>query len=107
MSISSICLLSCKKDSTKTLETFKGDGFIYTDGSLFSGGVGWYFAESRIGQWKSMPIKESQLAAEFRNITVTDSIAVTVSLRQTKIPVGCDCPPGSVYFYDIISIKKR
>jgi len=103
----SICFLSCKKDSTKTLETYNGDGFIYTDGSLFSGGVGWYFAESRVGQWKAFPIEEAELSAEFKNITVADSIAVTVSLRQTKLPVGCDCVPGTVYFYDVISIRKR
>ena len=105
--ISSICFLGCKKDNTKTLETFSGDGFIYTDGSLFSGGVGWYFAKSRVGQWKALPLKESQLTAEFKNITVADSIAVTVSLTETKTPVSCDCVPGSVYFYDIISIRKR
>ena len=103
----SICFLGCKKDSTKTLETYNGDGFIYTDGSLFSGGIGWYFAESRFGQWKALPLKESQLSTEFKNITVADSIAVTVSLRQTKLPVGCDCVPGAFYYYNIISIRKR
>jgi hypothetical protein len=102
-----ICFLGCKKDGTKTLETYNGDGFIYTDGSLFSGGLGWYFAESRFGQWKAFPIKEVELSAEFKNITVADSIAVKVSLRQTKIPVGCDCATGTVYFYDIISIRTR
>ena len=102
-----ICLLSCKKDGTKTLETYNGDGFIYTDGSLFSGGMGWYFAESRDGQWKAFPIQEVELSAEFKNITVADSMAVTVSLWQTKLPVGCDCAPETVYFYDVISIRKR
>ncbi len=105
--MSSVCFLGCKKDNNKTFEVFNGDGFIYTDGSLLAGGVGWYFAESRVGQWKALPLKESELAAEFRNITVADSISVTVSLRQTKTPVSCDCVPGTYFFYDIISIRKR
>jgi hypothetical protein len=103
----SICLLSCKKDSTKTFATFDGDGFIYTDGSLFSGGVGWYFAESRVSQWKVFPLKDSQLPAEFKNITVADSIAVRISLKETKSPVSCDCAPGIYFYYNIISIRKR
>lgn len=102
-----ICFLGCKKDSTATFKTFNGDGFIYADGSAFgAGGIGWYFAESRVGEWKALPLKESQLPAEFKNITIADSIAVTVSLRQTKIPVSCDCVPGAYYYYDIISIRK-
>ena len=101
-----ICFLSCKKDTTAT---FIGDGFIYTDGnpSVVAGGIGWYFAESKVGQWKALPLKESQLPTEFKNITVTDSIAVTVFLTQTKTPVGCDCVPGVYYYYNILSIKKR
>ena len=104
-----ICSLGCKKDSTVTFKTFNSDGFIYTDGNpaVVAGGIGWYFAESRVGAWKALPLKESQLPAEFKSITVTDSIAVTVSLRQTKTPVGCDCVPGVYYYYDIISIKNR
>lgn len=103
----SICFLGCKKDGTKTPETYNGDGFIYTDGSLFSGGIGWYFAESRFGQWKAFPIKEAELSAEFKNITIADSIAVTISLEKTKAPVSCDCVPGVYYYYDIISIRQR
>jgi hypothetical protein len=105
----SICFLSCKKDNTETFETFNGDGFIYTDGNpaVWRGGIGWYFAESRDGQWKTFPLKDSQLPAEYKNITVADSIAVTVSLRETKAPVGCDCPAGIYYYYDILSISKR
>ena len=101
-----ICFLGCKKENTAT---FIGDGFIYTDGnpSVVAGGIGWYFAESRVGQWKALPLKESQLPIEFKNIIVTDSIAVTVSLTQTKTPVSCDCVPGVYYYYNILSIKKR
>ena len=103
----SICFLGCKKDSTVPARTFSGNGFIYTDGSEFSGGIGWYFAESRSGQWEALPLKDSQLPTEYKNITIADSIAVTVSLRQTKAPVGCDCPPGFFYYYDILAINKR
>lgn len=105
----SICFLGCKKDSTKTLETFKRDGFIYTDGNpaVIAGGIGWYFAEARVGEWKALPLKESQLPAEFKNITVADSIAVSVSLEETKSPVSCDCAPGVYFYYNIISIRKR
>lgn len=104
----SICFLSCKKDSTVTFETFNGDGFIYTDGSAFgAGGIGWYFAESRFGEWKALPLKGSQLPIEFKNITVADLIAVTVSLTETKTPVGCDCVPGFYFYYNILSIRKR
>lgn len=103
-----ICFFSCKKNSAKTLETYSGNGFIYTDGdpSVFAGGIGWYFAESRLGQWKAFPLKGSQLPAEYKNITVSDSIAVTVSLTKTNTAVGCDCPPG-VFYYNILSIRKR
>jgi hypothetical protein len=103
----SISFLGCKKDNKEAFETFNGDGFIYTDGSLFSGGVGWYFAESRLGEWRHFPIREAQLPAEFKNITVSDSIAVSVSLEETKSPVGCDCAPGVYFYYNIISIRKR
>ena len=101
-----ICFLGCKKDTTAT---FSGNGFIYTDGnpSVVAGGIGWYFAESRDGQWKALPLKESQLPVEFKNITTSDSIAVTVSLTQTKTPVSCDCVPGVYFYYNILSIKKR
>ena len=104
----SICFFGCKKDSTVPVKTFNGDGFIYTDGipAVWIGGIGWYFAETRSDPSKVLPLKDSQLPAEFKNITVADSIAVTVSLSQTKAAVGCDCVPG-VYYYDILSISKR
>jgi hypothetical protein len=109
LGIISVCLLGCKKDNTKTFETFSGAGFVYTDGdpAVFAGGIGWYFAESRVGEWKVFPLKDSQLPAEFKNITATDSIAVTVSLEETKTPVGCDCVAGVYFYYNIISITKR
>jgi hypothetical protein len=105
----SVCILGCKKDRTKTFEAFGSDGFIYTDGnpSVIAGGIGWYFAESRVGEWKAFPLKESQLPAEFKNITVADSIAVTVSLEETKTPVSCDCVAGAYFYYYILSIRKR
>lgn len=106
--LTSICFLGCKKESTVPIKTFNGDGFIYTDGSEFgAGGIGWYFAETRSDPSKVFPLKESQLAAEFKSITSSDSIAVTVSLRETKAAVGCDCPAGVYYYSDIISISKR
>lgn len=109
LGIISICFLGCKKESIGTFQNFNGNGFIYTDGDpgVWIGGIGWYFAESRVGQWKTFPLKESQLPAEFKNITIADSIPVTVSLRETKAPVGCDCPAGIYYYYDILSIRKR
>jgi hypothetical protein len=108
----SICFLGCKKEETTV--TFNGDGFIYNDGSEFAGGVGWYFAESRTGQWNALALKESQLLAEYKNITIADSIAVTVSIEKTKTSASCDCAPGSIsyrserdnflfYFYSLIS----
>ena len=100
-----ISFLGCKKEATPV--TFNGNGFIYTDGSAFVGGIGWYFAESRSGEWKALPLKESQLPTEYKNITTADSIAVTVSLEKTKTPASCDCVPGSLYLYNIISIRKR
>lgn len=100
-----ISFLGCRKEATPV--TFNGNGFIYTDGSAFFGGIGWYFAESRSGEWKALPLKESQLPAEYKNITVADSIAVTVSLEKTKTPASCDCVAGSIFVYDIISIRKR
>ena len=105
----SISLLGCKKDSKETFETFSSDGFIYTDGNpaVVAGGIGWYFAKSRVGEWKALSLKESQLPAEFKTITVVDSIAVSVSLEETKLPVGCDCAPGVYFYYNIISIRKR
>ncbi len=109
-SIACICFFSCKKETVKdTAVPYTGDGFIYTDGNpaLVAGGVGWYFAESRVGSWKALPLKESQLPIDYKNITVADSIAVTVSLKETKSPVSCDCAPGAYYYFDIISIKKR
>lgn len=104
--MSAICFLGCKKENTTT---FNGDGFIYTDGdpSVVAGGIGWYFAESRDGQGKALPLKESQLPIEYKNITVADSIAVTVSLTKTKTPVGCDCVSGFYFYYNILSIRKR
>ena len=109
LGIISICFLGCKKDSTAPVKTFNGDGFIYTDGNpaVWIGGIGWYFAETRSDPSKAFPLKDSQLPTEYKNITVADSIAVTVSLRETKAAVGCDCPEGIYYYYDIISIKKR
>ena len=100
-----ICFFGCKKEETTV--TFNGDGFIYNDGSPFVGGVVWYFAESRIGEWKIFALKESQLPAEYKNITLADSIAVTISLEKTKTPTGCDCRQGSIYIYNILSIRKR
>ncbi len=105
--LTSICFFGCKKNSTLPVKTFNGDGFIYTDGSEFgAGGIGWYFAETRSEPSEIFPLKESQLSAEFKPSTSADSIAVTVSLRETKATVSCDCPPG-VYYYDILSIRKR
>jgi hypothetical protein len=105
----SISLLGCKKDRAKSFETLGLKGFIYSDGNpaVITGGLGWYFAESRIAEWKAFPLKESQLSAEFKNITVADSIAVTVSLEETKTPVSCDCVAGAYFYYNILSIKKR
>ena len=100
-----ICLLGCKKEETTI--TFNGDGFLYNDGNAFVGGIGWYFAESRTGEWKTLALKESQLPAEYKNITVADSMAVTVSLEKTTTPANCDCIPGSIYIYNILSIRKR
>jgi hypothetical protein len=105
LGLMAISLFGCKKEEATV--TFNGDGFIYYDGSPFTGGVGWYFAESRTGQWKALPLKESQLPADYKNITVADSIAVTVSLEKTKTPASCDCVAGSIYLYDILSIRKR
>ncbi len=104
--IFSICFFGCKKDHPST---FNGDGFIYTDGdpAVVAGGIGWYFAESRVGSWEALPLKESELPADYKNITVADSTAVSVYLEKTKIPVGCDCVPGVYYYYHIVSIKKR
>jgi hypothetical protein len=107
LSLMAICFFGCKKEETAV--TFNGDGFIFTDGDprLVAGGIGWYFAESRTGQWNALALKESQLPAEYKNITVADSIAVTVSLEKTKTPASCDCAPGSIFIYDILSIRKR
>ena len=106
--IFSICFSSCKKDRDNP-PFFKGDGFIYTDGdpAVVAGGIGWFFAESRVGSWKALPLQESELPDLYKNITVADSIAVTVSLKETGKPVSCDCLPGFYYYYHIISIKKR
>ena len=103
--IFSICFFGCKKDRPSA---FNGDGFIYTDGdpAVVEGGIGWYFAESRVGSWEPLPLRESELPVEYKNITVSDSIAVSVYLEKTKTQVGCDCLPG-VYYYHIVSIKKR
>ena len=101
-----ICFLGCKKEETNV--TFNGNGFIYTDvdPQFVAGGIGWYFAESRTGEWKILALKKSQLPAENKNITLTDSIAVTVSIEKTKTPASCDCIRGSIYVYNILSIRK-
>lgn len=112
LSIVAICFSGCKKSSSTDVadnpSLFKGDGYIYTDGdpAVVADGIGWYFAESRSGSWRALGLKDKELPAAFKNITVTDSIAVTVSLKETQDPVGCNCLPGT-YFYHIISIKKR
>lgn len=113
LGIASICFSGCKKDGPSAFEnnpsSFEGDGFIYTDGNpaVVAGGIGWYFAETRAGSWKALPLKESELPILYKTITVADSVAVTVSLKETRTPVGCDCVPGIYYYYHIISIKKR
>lgn len=101
-----ISFVSCKKDAS---EEYEGDGFIYTDGdpNLVADVLGWYYAESRVGDWNAFPIAGSELASEFKNITVNDSIAVTVHLVKTQDPVGCECIPGKYFFYKVKSIKKR
>ena len=104
--IVSISFMGCEKDRPST---FTGDGFIYTDGNpaVVAGNIGWYFADSRIDSWKLLPLKELELPADYKNITIADSIAVSVYLEKTKTPVGCDCVPGIYYYYHIVSIKKR
>ena len=106
---------NCKKDKNQVFEEYNspaiynGDGFIYTDGdpSVVADGLGWYYAESRVGDWNAFPIAGSELASEFKNITVNDSIAVTVHLVKTQNAVGCECIPGKYFFYNVKSIKKR
>ena len=113
LSIVAICFFSCKKNSSTDIadnpSSFKGDGYIYTDGdpAVVAGGIGWFFAESRVGQWKALPLKGSELPTIYKPIATTDSIAVTVDLKDTNNPVGCDCIPGIYYYHHIISIKKR
>jgi hypothetical protein len=94
---------SCKKEN---IERYEGNGFIYTDGNptARAGVVGWFYAETR--NTKTYPLKESELPGEYKTITEQDSIPVTVSLQRTKTPVGCDCP-SDVFYYKIISIRKR
>lgn len=105
-------MLAAKKNinSEKDLYSeYTGNGFIYTDGdpNIVADGLGWYFAESRIGSWLAYPLMSSELASEVKNITVNDSIAVTVHLVKTQNAVGCNCIPGKYFFYKVKSIKKR
>ena len=61
----------------------------------------------KLANGQAAALKKSQLPVEYKNITVADSIEVTVSLEKTKIPASCDCIPGSSYLYNILSIRKR
>ncbi len=105
--LAAVCFFSCKKESHK--EISEVDGYVYTDGdpAVVAGGIGWYFAESRVGSWKALPLQVSELPVVYKPISTTDSIAVTVSLRETNEQVNCDCVPGAYHYYHIISIRKR
>ncbi len=82
--IFSICFFGCKKDRPSA---FNGDGFIYTDGdpAVVEGGIGWYFAESRVGSWEPLPLRESELPKKKKNITVSRRLLLPYSIYQKEI----------------------
>jgi hypothetical protein len=80
------------------------NGYIYWGGSPAADGLGWYFAESRSGNWKAKQLKEEELPAHLRS--TTDSTAVFICLEETTERAPCFCATPS-YYYKVVSAQKR
>jgi hypothetical protein len=91
---------SCKKEESASCSS----GYIYWGGDYAVDGLGFYFAETRQGNWKFKQLKESELPSYSKS--VTDSTAVTICLEETDERAPCFCATPS-YFYKIVSIERR
>lgn len=84
---------------------FCTNGYIYWGGPVEADGVGWYFAENRVGNWVVHQLKEEELPAAYKP-GYTDSTAVKICLQKSteRSPCYCSAP---AYYYHITFIQKR
>jgi hypothetical protein len=97
-----LCLTvaSCNKDEKSVCS----NGYIYWGGSPAADGLGWYFAESRSGNWKAKQLKEEELPWNLQ--PTSDSTAVFICLQETTERAPCFCATPS-YYFKIVSVEKR
>jgi hypothetical protein len=95
-----VIVTSCTKE--KNASCFSG--FIYWGGDYAVDGIGFYFAESRQGNWKFKQLKENELTGFSKS--AVDSTAVYICLEETTERAPCFCSSPS-NFYKIVSVEKR
>ncbi|MFN4285851.1 MAG: hypothetical protein ACK4E8_07785 [Lacibacter sp.] len=94
---------ACIKPVPPNLD-FCAEGHIFWGGDPAAGGLGWYFAIRRVGNWTFYQVKENELPAQYRSLT--DSVPVNICLKSTREVAPCPCAVPS-YYYTIKSISRR
>jgi hypothetical protein len=99
-----IFLLNACSKSNGPSDSFCATGYIYWGGDYAVDGIGFYFADTREGNWRAKQLKADELSSEFKSLT--DSVAVNICLKKTDERAPCFCVSPS-YYYKVVSIQKR